>query len=98
MNNIKPAQVQNWNLSLQRQFGNDWFVSASYVGSHTIHMLGSEQLNPAIHFPGNADASGNCVTQNYTFRPITGPGNACSTTVVAQVKSKMRSGGRESNA
>ncbi|HLH31074.1 MAG TPA: TonB-dependent receptor, partial [Terriglobia bacterium] len=51
MSNIKPAQVQNWNLSLQRQFGNDWFVSASYVGSHTIHMLGSEQLNPAIYFP-----------------------------------------------
>ena len=78
MNNIKPAQVQNWNLALQRQFGNDWFISASYVGSHTIHMLGSEQLNPAIYFPGSADANGNCFTQSYTLK--TTAGATCSTT------------------
>ena len=82
MNNIKPAQVQNWNLSLQRQFGKDWFVSASYVGSHTIHMLGSEQLNPAIYVPGQPDANGNCFIQTYSFKPATVPGQppACSTT------------------
>jgi hypothetical protein len=80
MNNIKPAQAQSWNLSIQRQIGNDWLVSASYIGSHIIHMLGSEQLNPAIYFPGNADAGGNCSAQGYTFKPSTGPGTACSTT------------------
>jgi hypothetical protein len=80
MNNIKPAQAQSWNLSVQRQIGNDWLVSASYVGSHIIHMLGSEQLNPAIYFPGNADASGTCSAQGYTFRPSTGPNSVCSTT------------------
>jgi hypothetical protein len=80
MNNIKPAQAQSWNLSIQRQIGTDWLVSASYIGSHIIHMLGSEQLNPAIYFPGNADASGNCAAQGYTFRPSTGAGSACSTT------------------
>src|SRR5205823_10330435 len=31
MTNIKPAQVQSWNLSIQRQLGNDWLVSASYI-------------------------------------------------------------------
>ena len=80
MNDIKPAQAQNWNLSIQRQLGADWLVSASYIGSHIIHMLGSEQLNPAIYFPGTADALGNCSAQGYTFRPSTGPGSACSTT------------------
>ncbi len=77
MSNIDPAQVQNWNLSVQRQIGNDWLVSASYLGSHTIHMLGSEQQNLAIYFPGNADSSGNCVASGYTFR--TTPGAVCST-------------------
>jgi len=77
MKNIDPAQVQNWNLSIQRQLGNDVLVSASYIGSHTIHMLGSEQLNPAIYFPGNADAAGNCIAQGYTFR--TTPNAVCST-------------------
>src|SRR5437867_563718 len=78
MTNIKPAQVQSWNLSIQRQLGNDWLVSASYIGDHIIHMLGSEQLSPAIYFPGNADANGNCFTQGYTFR--TTAGAVCSTT------------------
>jgi hypothetical protein len=77
MSNIDPAQVQNWNLSIQRQLGNDWLVSASYLGSHTIHMLGSEQLNPAIFFPGTADAGGNCLSQGLTFR--TTAGAVCST-------------------
>jgi hypothetical protein len=82
MNNIKPAQVQNWNLSLQRQFGKDWFVSAGYVGSHTIHMLGSEQLNPALYVPGQPDANGNCFIQGYSFMTptVAGQHTACSTT------------------
>jgi hypothetical protein len=79
MNDIQPAQAQNWNLSIQRQIGNDWLVSASYIGNHIIHMLGSEQLNPAVYFPGNADVNGNCSAQGYAFRPSTGPGTACST-------------------
>jgi len=79
MNNIKPAQAQSWNLAIQRQIGNDWFVSASYIGTHIIHMLGSEQLNPAVYFAGNADATGNCVAEGFTFRPSTGAGTACST-------------------
>jgi hypothetical protein len=41
-------------------------------------MLGSEQLNPAIYFPANADASGNCFAQGYTFK--TTAGAVCSTT------------------
>src|SRR6185436_19884796 len=78
LSNIDPAQAQNWNLSIQRQLGKDFLVSASYLGSHTIHILGSEQLNPAIYFPGVADASGNCVTQNLTFKAAAG--TTCSTT------------------
>jgi hypothetical protein len=78
MTNIKPAQIQSWNLSIQRQIGTDWLISASYLGDHIIHMLGSEQLNPAIYFPGNADANGNCFVQGYSLR--TTAGAVCSTT------------------
>jgi hypothetical protein len=80
MSNIDPAQVQNWNLSIQRQLGKDWLVAANYLGSHTIHILGSEQLNPAIYVPGVADvASGNCFYQGIPFRPAANT-NVCSTT------------------
>jgi len=78
LSNIDPAQAQNWNLSIQRQLGSDFLVSASYLGSHTIHILGSEQFNPAIYFPGAADANGNCIAPGYTFR--TTAGATCSTT------------------
>jgi len=75
---LDPSQAQNWNLSIQHQFGQDIVASASYLGSHVNHMLVTAPLNPAIFFPGNADASGNCFAQGYTFK--TTANAVCSTT------------------
>ena len=75
--NIDPTQSQNWNLSIQREFLNDWLVSANYIGSHTVHMLMTAPLNPATYFPGNADAGGSCFASGLTFR--TTPNAVCST-------------------
>jgi len=44
----KPVTLTQWNLSLQRQFGADWLVTANYVGNSTIHLVSSLQLNPAV--------------------------------------------------
>jgi hypothetical protein len=41
-------QVSSWNLSIQRQFGTDWMVSASYLGNTTTHVWSLRQLNPAV--------------------------------------------------
>jgi hypothetical protein len=40
--------VQEWNLSIQRQIGNDWLVTANYVGTATRHLQTATQLNPAV--------------------------------------------------
>ena len=82
---LDPSQAQNWNLSIQRQFGQDFVVSASYLGAHVIHMLMTAPLNPAIFFPGNSDASGKCFAQGYTFTTTNPagavvPNTTCSTT------------------
>jgi hypothetical protein len=78
---LQPAQVQSWNLSIQRQLGSDFLVSASYLGSHTIHMLGADQINPAIFVPGVGDASRNCFLNGQRVTTFTvNPGTACSTT------------------
>jgi len=45
-NNISPPQTSSWNLSVQRQFGNDWLVSAAYLGSMTTHIWLQDQPNP----------------------------------------------------
>jgi hypothetical protein len=75
---LDPSQAQNWNLSVQHQFGQDFVVSASYLGNHVVHMLMTAPLNPAIYFPGNADPNGKCFAEGYTF--TTAPGALCSTT------------------
>ena len=43
--------VNQWNLSIQRQLGQGWLVSANYLGNSTIHMITSESVNPAV-YPG----------------------------------------------
>jgi Carboxypeptidase regulatory-like domain len=75
---LSPSQSQTWNLSVQRQLGTDWLVSASYLGTHVIHMLVTAPLNPAVYFPGTADANGNCFAPGYTFKTTSGA--TCSTT------------------
>ena len=44
---MNRPQASTWNLSVQRQFGKDWLVSASYLGSTTTHIWMQEQGNPA---------------------------------------------------
>ena len=50
--NAKATTVYSWNLVVQRRVSGSTLVSASYLGSHTIHIWGSKQLNPATIIPG----------------------------------------------
>ena len=45
----KPLWVNQWNLSIQRQVGHDWLVSANYLGNNTFHLVTEDQLNPALY-------------------------------------------------
>ena len=64
---LDPPQNQSWNLAVQHQFADDWMVSATYMGSHTIHMLTVNAQNRAIYFPGRSDANGECFADGFTF-------------------------------
>lgn len=76
--NAKATTVYSWNLSLQHQFGPSWLVTASYLGTQTIHIWGTEQLNPAVYIPGTCSAGqygltkpGDCSqTGNTDFRRL----------------------------
>src|SRR3989441_3468707 len=50
MKDFQPVYMNQWNLSIQRQFGRDWLVSANYLGNNTIHMITTENINPAQYF------------------------------------------------
>ena len=66
----KPAYVHQWNLSLQRQVGTDWMVSANYIGNSTIHGQSATEQNPSIYIPGAS-----CVINGRTFTPCSSTGN-----------------------
>jgi len=68
--NTQIPYVQQWNFGIQRQVGNDWLVSVSYIGNEMTHLYGFRELNPAVYIPGS------CVAGQYG---LTAPG-ACSTT------------------
>jgi hypothetical protein len=60
---INSPRVQNWNVTLERQFGTDWGVAVSYLGSYVDRVWAQTALNPGI-FMG----LGPCTIQgvNYT--------------------------------
>ncbi len=53
---LRTTAVNQWNLVLQHQFGNDWLVNVSYIGSESSHLWSSFQNNPAVFIPGNCQA------------------------------------------
>jgi hypothetical protein len=55
----KGTTVLTWNFAVQHQFGKDWLVSATYLGTQTSHLWVSFQLNPATIIPGTL---GTCPT------------------------------------
>jgi hypothetical protein len=68
--NAKPTTVDTWNFTIQRQFGQNWLISAAYAGSETSHLWVTHQLNPGTLFPGAPNVAAcaatatnaNCVT------------------------------------
>ena len=56
--NLRPTYLEQWNLSIQKQFGTNWVASANYLGNNTIHLWTNRSLNPSVTFraivlPGN---------------------------------------------
>jgi hypothetical protein len=47
-NAITPL-TQHWNVTAQKQFGENWSATASYFGNKTTHMWIGMEINPAIY-------------------------------------------------
>jgi hypothetical protein len=55
--NMHPTTVDQWNLSYERQFGANWLVSATYLGSHTSHIWIGWDQDPACPIYSNGVCS-----------------------------------------
>jgi hypothetical protein len=56
--NLPPTAMHEWNLSLQRQLGTNWMVSANYIGSDTVNLWVTTQDNPGEYIAGSCTAGG----------------------------------------
>ena len=67
---INPTSLQQWNVSVQRQFG-DWMLSTTYLGNHSTNLWRATELNPAITgaTTGNINQRRRLILQN----PVEGP-------------------------
>jgi hypothetical protein len=46
--------MQQWDLSLERQLGGDWVITANYLGNKATHFRSSTEENSAVYVPGNS--------------------------------------------
>jgi hypothetical protein len=81
MSDFHPVYMNQWNLNVQRQIGQNWLVTANYVGNNTIHMITTENINPSQYF---FNGTATCTMSNGVT--ITGSGNQCSTTANQQTR------------
>jgi len=55
--NSKNSGIHSWNLSVQKQLGTSWLLSASYLGNETQHLWVSTAGNPGVFGPGASTAN-----------------------------------------
>ena len=77
--NLKKPYINQWNLSVQHQFGANWLVSGNYIGSNIIHMPYRYEADPAVFVPGVGDGNRNCFLNGKAVPYTVNPGAACST-------------------
>ncbi len=70
---LKPTYIQQFNFSVQRQFGGDWLVSASYAGNVTRHLWLNNPVNQA-QFLGLQS----CVLNGVTYPVCSTTGNTAA--------------------
>jgi hypothetical protein len=70
---IRTPYMQQWNLSLQRQLGDGWLLTANYLGNRSLHRWTNRAINPAVYIPGTCgtgpcSTTGNTVTRRFLAR------------------------------
>jgi hypothetical protein len=48
---IKPTSVMQYNLSVEKQVGSSWLISATYLGNQQRHLWGNNEENPSAQGP-----------------------------------------------
>ncbi len=64
-----PTAIYQYNLTVQKELGQNWLLSASYVGNQQRHLWINEEVNPGIYNPAVCPAFF-CFTQTLNSRRL----------------------------
>ncbi|MEQ1948102.1 MAG: carboxypeptidase regulatory-like domain-containing protein [Bryobacteraceae bacterium] len=53
---LRNTMQYSWNFGVQRQITPNLFASATYLGTHIIHLWNAVELNPGVFIPGTCAA------------------------------------------
>jgi hypothetical protein len=67
---VQPSYLQQGDLSIQRQLGNNVLLSASYLGNTTTHFWTGTEMDPAIYIPGTCGKSACSTLANTNQRRV----------------------------
>jgi len=71
--NLHHPYMQQYDLSLERQLGGGWFVTANYIGNKATHFRSGTEENPAEYIPGNSTTSNTAQRRKlYLLNPTAG--------------------------
>jgi len=56
---LRNAQVQSWNVTLERQLPGQFVVRAAYAGAKGTHLVSLREGNAAVYFPGATTSTTN---------------------------------------
>jgi hypothetical protein len=68
--NLRLPYAQDWNLNVERSFGNSWLLEVGYVGTKGTKLPRFIEANPAVFVPGETDGQPNSTEDNVNNRRL----------------------------
>jgi Carboxypeptidase regulatory-like domain/TonB dependent receptor len=68
---LKLPYAQDWNLNVQRSFGQDWLLQVGYVGTAGVHLPRFIEADPTVFVPGVGVSTENNVNQRRLYSGCT---------------------------
>jgi hypothetical protein len=62
--NLHLPYAQDWNLNIQRSFGQDWLLQVGYVGTTGVRLPRFIEGNPPVFVPGMSNSAAFCAPQS----------------------------------
>ncbi len=87
-NGMRPPYSQNWNLALQRSFGNGYLIDARYIGNKGTRLPRMIEANPAVYRPG---ASSNDADRRRIYANCQGDSGPCDFASVGLITNQTNS-------